>query len=64
MRDKIVSYLQQRKIPLKTRHLARKFEIDIIELMPILNMLAQQHIIKYKKADRKDRIDWAGWILA
>lgn len=64
MQGEILAYMEKRRIPLKTKHIATKFSMDPIDMIPILNMLAQQHLIKYQTAKRDSRIDWAGWILA
>jgi hypothetical protein len=64
MQGEILAYLQKRKIPLKSRHIANKFEMDVIDMVPILRVMAASHLIKYKTAERSERIDWAGWIPA
>jgi hypothetical protein len=64
MQREIVAYLQKRKIPLKSRHIATKFKMDIVDVIPILRVMAASHIIKYKTAERSEKIDWAGWVPA
>lgn len=64
MQGEILAYMQKRKIPLKSKHIAAKFDMDIQDMVIILNSLAQQHLIKYHVAQRTERVDWAGWIPA
>lgn len=63
MHGEILAYIQKRKIPLKTKHIANKFNIDIQDMTTILNILCQHYFIKYQTAKRDQRIDWAGWII-
>ena len=63
MQGEILAYMEKRKIPLKTKHIANKFHTDIQEITIILNILSQQYFIKYQLAQRQDRVDWAGWIV-
>lgn len=64
MRDQILQYIEKRRIPLKTKHIATKFQMEPIDMTIILNQLAQQHLIKYQLADsRQFRVDWAGWVI-
>ena len=64
MQGEILAYIKHRKIPLKTKHIAAKFNMEPIDMIPILNVLAQKHLIKYQTANRNNRVDWAGWITA
>jgi Mn-dependent DtxR family transcriptional regulator len=64
MHGEIIEYLKRRKIPIKSKHIARKLGVDTIDIMPILNMLAQMQIIQYIQGDRTQKVDWGGWVLA
>lgn len=63
MQGEILAYMEKRKIPLKTKHIANKFNSDIQEITTILNILSQNYFIKYQTAQRQQRVDWAGWIV-
>lgn len=57
----LASILKYRK-PVKTKHLARKLNMNRIELVSILNILNKQNLICFQKVTMKNDDIVYGWI--